>query len=385
MTMSQHDLRILFDTPNSELHGGLPTHLPILEVELRRHVDLELFMYGRRTDTETIFDKFFDRSKDLIDLRSKILRFKPSIIHHNTAFDAIAFLRDAPLLLLCKSYRVPVLLKMHGGATEAFGKLNPLFTAMRNIVLRYANCITVLSEVERKQFLNKWPFLGSRLKVAKNIIHPDFYAIRRQEAVFPTLLFISRFIREKGPFEVLDALPRVIHKFPSAQFIFIGSGRDASEFDERVRDQKLDFCVKRLNHVDNLATAPFYASAWALIFPTHLPEGMPMVVAQALAAGVPVITTRTQFSQSYMVAGRHCLFVEDTNPASIERSIVYLFERKELREKIGKNNHQLAKSFDREVVTNEFLQLYNNILNSDLATQMNRRRDRSPAVSYQDE
>jgi glycosyltransferase involved in cell wall biosynthesis len=356
--MTKRRLRVLFDTPNSGLQGGLPTHLPLLETELRKHVNLECFTYGRRNDVETILIKCMRRTKDLLNLRSKILRFKPHIIHHNTAFDRIALLRDAPLIALCRRYRIPVLLKMHGSANDTLGDLSPLLTKMRNIVLRYSDCITVLSEAEKQQFLSRWPFLGPRLRVAKNIIRPSFYSIRRQEAKFPMLLFISRFIREKGPFELLDAIPTVLDKFPNAQFRFIGSGSDASEFDRQLRSRKLGSSVERLNHIDNGATSAFYASAWAFVFPTHFPEGMPMVIAEAMAAGVPIITTKTNFSLSYMSPGDHCIFVSVKDSSSLADQIVYLLENCEVRQRMSVNNRKLAGSFATEVVTREFLDIY---------------------------
>jgi glycosyltransferase involved in cell wall biosynthesis len=356
-------LRVLFNTPNPKLQGGPPTHLPLLETQLRKHTHLETFAYGRKTDLETLFAKVVGRSKDLLTLRAKIAAFQPDIIHHNTAFDSMAMMRDAPLVWLAKQYKVPLLLKMHGSFHEAFGQMNPVLEKLRNFMLQHAHCIGVLSAIEKQYFLETWPFLGDRVKVVKNIIKPEFYRIERQELAYPTLLFISRFIQKKGIFDLLEAIPGVRKKFPAAQFIFVGSGSDAAEFDKRVKEKKLTASVHRVDHINNLETAKFYASAWALVFPTHFPEGMPMVVAEAMAAGVPIITTRTKFAQSYMLMERHCLFIDYKNPLSIENQIIYLLERPELRQQMSKNNRELAKSFQAEIVTHEFINIYHEVVN----------------------
>lgn len=356
--MRHKALKVLFNSPHPGLQGGPPTHLPLLEDELRKYVQLQTFRYGRKNDSETLLAKVLRRLRDLLVIRSKILAFKPDIIHHNTAFDSIAILRDAPLLLLCKRYRIPVLLKMHGSATEAFTELNPLLTKMRSIILRYADCIGVLSEAEKHQFLDMWPFIGQRVKVVKNIIHHEFYAIELRQEASPTILFNSRFIRRKGPFDLLEAVPGVIEKFPSAHFIFLGSGAHALEFDQKVQGKNLTHAVSRIDFCDNRATTPFYASAWVFAFPTHFPEGMPMVVAQALAAGLPIITTRTNFSHSYMQSHKHCLFIEPNDPRTLEEALVLLLEHPTLRQLMGANNRQLASYFTAEVVTREFMEIY---------------------------
>ena len=354
-------LRVFFNVPRPELHGGPPTHLPLLETELRKHVDLETFDYGRRTDSETTFDKLLGRTKDLIKLRAKISRFQPDIIHHNTAFDTRAIIRDAALMWVAKRYETPVLLKMHGSLDELFGKVSPPVERLRDAVISNADCIGVLSEIERRKFLNAWSFLGNRVRVVKNIIKPEFYAVERHETEHPTVLFVSRFIRQKGIFDLLDAVPGVLRKFPTAQFVFIGSGSAAAEFDAKVRKQQLTSAVRRIDHLSNAETASFYSSAWALVFPTHFPEGMPMVVAEAMAAGVPIITTRTNFSRSYMSEGEHCLFVTGGDPASIEAQMIYLLEDRELSRRMSLNNRELAKSFRTEIVTREFLGIYKDL------------------------
>jgi glycosyltransferase involved in cell wall biosynthesis len=354
-------LKILFDCPSPTLHGGPPTHLPLLEAELRRQVDLESFEYGRRTDAESTFNKLVERTKDLLTLRKKISRFQPDVIHHNTAFDTRAILRDAALMWVAKRSGTPVFLKMHGSLDELFGKVSAPVKWLRNSVIRNADCIGVLSVVERNKYLNAWSFLGKRVKVVKNIIKPDFYAVQRRESEDPEILFISRFIRQKGMFDLLDAIPGVLRKFPAARFVFIGSGSDADQFDAKVREANLSTSIRRIDHLSNAETAKYYGSAWALVFPTYFPEGMPMVVAEAMAAGVPIITTRTNFSRSYMSADDHCLFVDRGNFKSIEEQIVHLMADQQLRRRMSANNRELAQCFQSEVVAREFLEIYENL------------------------
>src|SRR5215470_7482015 len=112
--LNKSPIKVLFSCPNPTLHGGPATHLPVLEKELYKYVRLETFTYYRKTDTETFMNKIVARSKDLMDLHKKILTFRPDLIHHNTAFDRIAFLRDAPLAWLAAYHNIPTLLKMHG-------------------------------------------------------------------------------------------------------------------------------------------------------------------------------------------------------------------------------------------------------------------------------
>jgi glycosyltransferase involved in cell wall biosynthesis len=112
-------IRILLNTPNGALHGGPATHLPMLEAALRNSVDVHSYQYWRRSDSETLKRKVFDRLVDLVRFWKLCRKVRPDIVHHNSAFDRVAILRDAPLLIAAKLLRIPVFLKLHGSHSDA--------------------------------------------------------------------------------------------------------------------------------------------------------------------------------------------------------------------------------------------------------------------------
>ena len=361
--MQRAQLKVFFNTPNPRLQGGPSTHLPLLEKELRKYVAVETFEYGRRKDVENILVKLLSRLKDFIVLQSKISQSPPHIIHHNTALDTVAIVRDAPLVWLAKKHNIPLFLKMHGSCNELYDDIQAPLKQLRDFNLKNATALGVLSEVEKNEYSNTWPFLKERVKVVKNIIKPCFHDVQRQESKAPTILFISRFIRDKGMFDILGAVPHVQKEHKDVKFIFIGSGPHAKEFDDTVRKHRYEDCVRRIDHIDNTETIEYYKAAWAFVFPTHrLQEGMPMVVAEAMATGVPVITTQTKFARSYLTAGEHCLFVEYNDARSIADCIVKLIEDDRLRAEMSNNNRELAKIFEADTVVKEFVSIYQEML-----------------------
>jgi glycosyltransferase involved in cell wall biosynthesis len=356
-------MRVLFNSPNPNLQGGPPTHLPLLEHELRKYVDMELFHYGRQTDSETIMDKCFGRIRDLWLLHLQIRSFHPHVLHHNSAFDPRSILRDMPLVFLARYHRVPILIKVHGSHREAFGRLNPVLTLLRRFLLKNVSLLGVLSEAEKGEFVQTWPELKERLAVVKNIIKSEFFHVVRSESVFPSVLFLSRFVRNKGMFDLLEAIPEILLDMPEAKFTFIGSGPDAAEFCDEVIKRNLEKSVTWVEHIVNDESVRYYSFAWALVFPTRFPEGMPMVVAEAMAGGVPVVTTKTRFSNSYMLEGVHCLYIHPQTPGGIANKVVSILRDPDLRERMSNSNRELAHFFTAEQVSREFLALYKRITN----------------------
>ncbi|MFH1239248.1 MAG: glycosyltransferase family 4 protein [bacterium] len=356
--MEKSRIKILFGTLGPNIHGGISQVSPYLEGQLRKRVMIKTFIFGRRSNSERLLDKIIGRFADLIKLTMSIQGLLPDIVHHNTAFDRKSIIRDVPLVFMVKACRIPLFMMIHGSHRDSFVKRGPLTEALRSYVINNVSCLGVLSEMERKDFCDKWPKLQDKVAVVKNIIRPEFFSIERKENDHPKVLFISRFIKEKGLFDLLEALPAVLGEYPDTLFVFVGSGPDGTEFDSLVRKYGLESRIKHFEHIDNMETRGHYSRSWCLVFPTRYPEGMPMVVAEAMAAGCPVVTTRTRFSLSYMEENKNCIYVETGNPVSIAQGIIRLLRDRALRDDISRNNRALAEKFTADFVVGEFMDIY---------------------------
>ena len=357
-------IRILLNTPNGALHGGPATHLPMLEAALRNSVDVHSYQYWRRSDSETLKRKVFDRLVDLVRFWKLCRKVRPDIVHHNSAFDRVSILRDAPLLIAAKLLRVPVFLKLHGSHSDAlmpgFGIVSHV---LRQVVIRNAARLGVLSSAEKREFEAAFPYVRGKVCVVKNIIASDFACVRRCEADKPTILFVSRFVRKKGPFDLLHAAPRVCREIPTAQFLFVGDGQDAPAFEDEVASMGLESTVQRASHVDKHGLLPLYAKAWMVVLPTYYPEGMPMVVAEAMAAGVPIISTPTRFGRSYLTENEHVLYHKPGDIEGIARAVLRLCRDEGLRRRMSNSNRELAlRCFMEEEIVQEYLDLYRQML-----------------------
>ncbi len=358
-------IKVLFNTPNQNLSGGPPTHLFMLERALRNHVQVVPYEYGRKSDNETVWQKIFGRFRDLITTRRILLTNDVDIIHHNSAFDPRAIVRDVPLVWLAKRFKKPIFIKIHGSLPDAFTTESKIVTRCRNYVLKYATGFGVLSYAEKNEFEDEFPETKGKMHVVKNILKDTFYNVERKESEKPSVLFVSRFIKRKGVFDLLNAIPYVLEQKPSANFTFVGDGPDAAEFDRCVAAMNLQTNVKRLSAVTNTETSTYYSSAWVFAFPTHFPEGMPMVIAEAMAAGVPIVTTPTRFSRSYMKEGKHCLFTKYGDVHSIADAILTLLSDSELRVSLSEANRELSRTFSEVAVSREFTSIYKSILSID--------------------
>jgi hypothetical protein len=84
--MESSRLKILFGTLGPEVHGGISQVSPYLVSCLRNKVTIKTFIFGRRSNSERMFDKFIGRFADLVRLTIDVHGLQPDIVHHNTSW-----------------------------------------------------------------------------------------------------------------------------------------------------------------------------------------------------------------------------------------------------------------------------------------------------------
>lgn len=104
----------------------------------------------------------------------------------------------------------------------------------------------------------------------------------------------------------------------------------------------------------------FLSNSDIFVFPPREPEGHPWVIVEALAAGLPVISTNQGAIVESVLHGKNGLIVEPANPASIAESLAELIKNTELRQRMAQESriHYLAyfteeKMINRLVITFE--------------------------------
>ena len=106
------------------------------------------------------------------------------------------------------------------------------------------------------------------------------------------VLFLSNLRVRKGVLEALSAARIVAERMPDVRFVFAGEWESPElERQARVAASSLNGCVQFLGTVTGHAKRLLLGSSSILLFPPREPEGHPRVVLEALAAGLPVVTT----------------------------------------------------------------------------------------------
>jgi len=149
----------------------------------------------------------------------------------------------------------------------------------------------------------------------------------------------------KGHFDLLDAA-RIIHdKHPEVRFV-IGGKQDGSYFrqlQERMRENNLDDVVGFSGWQDDMLN--FYEGLDIFVFPSRCDEAFGLVIAEAMATGLPVVATHTGGAVEVIEDQRTGIVVERESPYQLSEAISSLVAARSKRVSMGKAGRQRVEQF----------------------------------------
>lgn len=206
-----------------------------------------------------------------------------------------------------------------------------------NVSLRRADHIFCLNLEDRDYLVQRFGI--DELKITR--IYPaasELYALMAQERSydkFENLLFAGTWLTRKGIDDLIASFTMLTTSYPNLRLTVIGGGvpssviRDA--FPEAVRSK-----VVTIQSSNDAETAKIFASADAYLLPS-LFEGTPLTLIEAMASGLPIITTDVCGMKDVIENNRTGLLVPTRSPSAIVEAVKKLISTGELRARLGRN------------------------------------------------
>lgn len=149
-----------------------------------------------------------------------------------------------------------------------------------------------------------------------------FNASRKTLSGFqPVFLSCGRLNRVKGWDLILDAFRLVKDKLPSSRLYFVGDGEDRNIVEIQIAKASLQHAVTITGFTDPVTVAGLMNSCNVFLLGSHR-EGWPTVLLEALACGLPVVSTRVSGVGDLTEEGRNGYIVETRNAVEYAAKMV---------------------------------------------------------------
>lgn len=287
--------------------------------------------------------------------------WQPDLIHaHGTGYYAAAAL-DAGR---------PHLITVHGivGREAALSPWWPLKVKlawqydalMEALVLRRAGHVVAIAPYVRRAFAR---YARLRWYDIPNPVDEAFFGVVRQPE--PGLFLCpARVIPRKGIDTLIAALTLLVHRHPQVQVVVAGETDTMPAYVAHCRRliaaAGLEAHVRLVGNQARETLLATLAQAWAVVLPARQ-ETAPMAVAEALAAGCPVVATAVGGLPDMVAAGRSGLLVPPDDPPALALALARLLEAPEQTLGMGETARTTAAVYHPEAVLTQTLAAYHDV------------------------
>lgn len=188
-------------------------------------------------------------------------------------------------------------------------------------------------------------------------------AKRRAELALPSekiVLYVGRFVREKGIQVLLNAANVVLAKRPDAKFVIVGGGQ-RDKFESFVHWAGLENKVLFTGFMANRALHQIYRCADVAVFPS-LYEPFGIVALEAMAAGVPVVASDSGGLKEVVVHDQTGTSSFTNDPESLAWAILRVLDDPERAARLHKAAQaRLYADFDWSLLATQTIAVYEKV------------------------
>lgn len=365
----KHNIVIL--GPYSKEPGGVGNFLRLLVTELDDScVDVRYFAIGRRrlllySILLPIYLLF-----DFVMYVIMLSAIAPDVVHINPSLARKALVRDFFYLYISKRMGCKVVFFIHGWHKKVYRFLDTRNQLVKLFLERFFSLpdkIIVLADDFKNQLM-EFGIESPKIDVLPIMIEYNKYAkvAQEKEDAKTDILFLANFNFDKGIREVVQAVPIVLRRCGThrIKFTLAGDGPEMPKVAKMVKVQNISDDVEFTGYVDGQKKYDVFTNANLFVYPTSHGEGFPTVIAEAMAAGLPIIATGVGAIPEVLEDGVNGIILSKPDENELANAIVRLLKNPRLMKKMGERNREKAKDYDVSVVCKRLVEIYNEIIAS---------------------
>ncbi|HEX9565376.1 MAG TPA: glycosyltransferase family 4 protein [Gemmatimonadaceae bacterium] len=373
MTGGQRSLRIVQVSPYSwDVPGGVQVHVRELSAHLRErghevHILAPGRRPGRREDVWIVGRAVPVRGNGSVarisfgpqvarEVGRALRDIAPDLIHvHEPVAPSVS-------MLAVLRANAPVVATFHSNVGRE--RVNSLWfqlavPAVRPVWDRLARRLAVSDAASHS--------VTSRMGAADLVIVPNGVDVRRFASAAPApvgpgrhLLFVGRLESRKGFPVALQAFARLAADYPDLRLLVIGEGSERDAIDDLRDDVRPR--VRMLGRVDDDRLPGYLKAADIYLGPATGGESFGIVLAEAMAAGLPIVASDIPGYRDVARDGFEAILVPPGDADALAHGIRRVLDDPALSEALGGRGALRAKEFDWGTVTDRILAVYREVL-----------------------
>lgn len=251
---------------------------------------------------------------------------------------------------LCRFFSLKYIPKLHGGDLPNRLERSPILSRM---IFKYAHKNVAPSDYLLEAFKNRG---YADLICIPNTIEIQNYTFKHRKECKPKLLWVRSLSEIYNPEMALKVFFEIKKKFPKGRLCMVGPDKDGNKRKLKQLAQQLELDVVFTGKLSKNKWIKLSEQYDIFLNTTHY-DNTPISVIEAIALGLPVITTNVGGIPYLLKDKETALLVNDNDVDGMVLAIQELISDNDLKDKLVQNGLNLVQQFDWDLVKNMWLKI----------------------------
>lgn len=287
------------------------------------------------------------RPKDFIKVFKEINAFNPDIVHTHLTGQVIAI----PWSLI---FQKPLVITAHTRPDMAFIKKTK---GLLRYGLRHGRIHVVAVSEENYELMKQYiKGVDSRISCINNGVSIDNYG-REMHKGF-RFINVARQDANKNQALLINCFEGIHKEFPLTRLTLVGDGPCHKDLVDLSLEKKLEDYIEFTGSISNVQD--YYAISDVYVQSSHR-EAMPMSVLEAMAAKLPIISTKVG-GMGDVVKGNGFLIEDGDSEAFVQAMRTILLSDEQSRRAMGEESYSLVQEYSSPKTAEKYMELYEYII-----------------------
>lgn len=350
--------------PLPPLTGGMATVMENLrDSALASRCQLTVLNNGKTTpEGRSVLWGIASQIKMLWYLTAAILRQRVQIVHIHTC-SGFTFWRDCMHAMIARMLDSRIVWHVHGGGFDVFAaQQGRTRKKIMRFALTHASAVIALSDdwVGRLRAIApraKWCVVPNGVPVTT-----DRVDTRNNK---PTFLFLGNLGERKGAHDLVRATAIASRKGFEGRIDLAGKETEPGQkelLEKIISETGCQSQVRLIGVVSGEAKTQAIESADCMVLPSYA-EGLPMAILEAMACGLPIISTKVGAIPEVITDGVEGYLIEPGDVQALADRIVRLGQNEQLRKQMGQAGRRLVRqNFSLDGMVEQLVEIYRQVL-----------------------
>jgi len=250
-----------------------------------------------------------------------------------------------------KQLRIPMLTSFHGFDLPVKRTKNSVYQSKLPKLFKAGDCFTVPS-FHMKQKLIHWGCSPEKIKVMYSGIDLRKFSYTKRAPKTENLLIIAvgRLHKKKGFRYLLKAFKKVVDRYPSARLTIVGEGAERDTLTKLISALNLKKSVRLEGIVNHSRMSALLNEADIFCLPSITTkegnqEGIPNAIKEAMATGLPVVSTLHGGIPELVGDESEGLLVPEKSVQLLAEKLMYLIENPTVRREMGQRGRSKVENY----------------------------------------